>query len=57
MKKDGEKQNCFETNIDMSKVMELSKVALIKKKRAEPANSKNDIVKQEEVNSKENITK
>ena len=57
MKKDGEKQNCFDTNIDMSKVMELSKVALIKKKRTEPANSKNDIVKPEEVNPKENITK
>ena len=57
MKKDGEKQNCFDTNIDMSKVIELSKVALIKKKRTEPANDKNDIVKPEQVNPKENITK
>ena len=56
MKKDGEKQNCFDTNIDMSKVIELSKVALIKKKRTEPANDKNDIIKPEEVNPKENIT-
>jgi hypothetical protein len=57
MKKDGKKQNCFDTNIYMSKVLELSKVALIKKKRTEPANDKNDIIKPEEVNPKENITK
>ena len=48
MKKDGEKQNCFDTNIDMSKVMDLSKITLIKKKRKEPTNNDDDIKKPEE---------
>ena len=48
MKKDGEKQNCFDTNIDMSKVMDLSKITLIKKKRKEPTNNDEDIKKPEE---------
>ena len=54
MKKDEEKQNCFNTNIDMSKVVDLSKVALIKKKRKEPFNDKEDIKKpDEDINPKE----
>ena len=48
MKKDEEKQNCFNTNIDMSKVVDLSTVTLIKKKRKEPTNGKDDIQKPEE---------
>jgi hypothetical protein len=52
MKKDGEKQNCFDTNIDMSKVMDLSKITLIKKKRKEPTNNDADIKKPEEDNNK-----
>ena len=36
MKKDGEKQNTFNTNIDMSKFMDLSKTTLIKKTRKDP---------------------
>ena len=48
MKKDGEKQNCFNTNIDMSKVMDLNKITLIKKKRKEPTNNDDDIKKPEE---------
>ena len=48
MKKDEEKQNCFNTNIDMSKVVDLSTVTLIKKKRKEPTNGKDDIKKPEE---------
>ena len=42
MKKDGEKQKCFDTNIDMNKVVDLSKDTLIKKKRVEPSNDKVD---------------
>ena len=53
MKKDGEKQNCFNTNIDMSKVVDLSKITLIKKKRKEPTNGKDDIQKPEELCKKE----
>ena len=54
MKKDEEKQNCFNTNIDMSKVVDLSKVTLIKKKRKEPFNDKEDIKKpDEDINPKE----
>ena len=52
MKKDGEKQNCFDTNIDMSKVMDLSKITLIKKKRKEPTNNDDDIKKPEEDSNK-----
>ena len=52
MKKDGEKQNCFNTNIDMSKVMDLTKITLIKKKRKEPTNNEEDIKKPEEDNNK-----
>jgi len=48
MKKDENKQNCFNTNIDMSKVVDLSTVTLIKKKRKEPTNGKDDIQKPEE---------
>jgi hypothetical protein len=48
MKKDGEKQNCFNTNIDMSKVVDLAKVTLIRKKRKEPFNEKDDIKKPED---------
>ena len=53
MKKDGEKQNTFNTNIDMSKVMDLSKTTLIKKKRKDPLNDNtdnNDNKKEEESN-------
>ena len=53
MKKDGEKQNCFDTNIDMSKVVDLSKITLIKKKRKEPFNDKDDIKKPEDISTKE----
>jgi hypothetical protein len=53
MKKEGEKQNCFNTNIDMSKVVDLSKITLIKKKRKEPTNGKDDIQKPEELCKKE----
>ena len=54
MKKDGEKQNCFNTNIDMSKVVDLSKISIIKKKRKEPFNDKDDIKKpDEDINPKE----
>ena len=56
MKKDGEKQNCFNTNIDMSKVIDLSTVTLIKKKRKEPFNDKDDIKKPEDMDSKEKKT-
>ena len=52
MKKDEQKQNCFDTNIDMSKVMELSKITLIKKKRKEPTNNEDDIKKPEEDKNK-----
>ena len=52
MKKDGEKQNCFNTNIDMSKVVDLSEITLIKKKRKEPTNNDQDIKKPEEDNNK-----
>ena len=53
MKKEGEKQNTFNTNIDMSKVVDLKSVTLIKKKRKEPANNDDDIKKPEEGNNKE----
>ena len=54
MKKDGEKQNCFNTNIDMSKVVDLSNISIIKKKRKEPFNDKDDIKKpDEDINPKE----
>ena len=52
MKKDGEKQNCFNTNIDMSKVMDLTKITLIKKKRKEPTNNEEDIKKPEDDTNK-----
>ena len=52
MKKDEEKQNCFNTNIDMSKVVDLSEITLIKKKRKEPTNNDEDIKKPEEDNTK-----
>ena len=48
MKKDGEKQNCFNNNIDMSKVVDLNKVTLIKKKRKEPTNNDDEIKESEE---------
>ena len=57
MKKDGEKQNCFNTNIDMSKVVDLSTVTMIKKKRKEPFNDKDDIKMPENNNYKEKKTK
>ena len=57
MKKEGEKQDCFNTNIDMSKVMDLTKFAMIKKKRTEPINDKSDINKPEEINPKEKLIK
>ena len=53
MKKDGEKQNCFDKNIDMTKVVDLNKVTLIKKKRKEPTNNNDDLKKVEEGNNKE----
>ena len=53
MKKEGEKQNTFNTNIDMSKVVDLSSITLIKKKRKEPSNSDEDIKKPEDINTKE----
>ena len=53
MKKDGEKQKCFDTNIDMNKVVDLSKDTLRKKKRVEPSNDKVDIKKPEEISKKE----
>ena len=53
MKKDGEKQNCFNTNIDMSKVVDLSKITMIRKKRKEPTNEKDDIKEPEDMNPKE----
>ena len=56
MKKDGEKQNCFNTNIDMSKVVYLSKITMIKKKRKEPFNDKDDIKEPENNNHKEKKT-
>ena len=52
MKKGEQKQNCFDTNIDMSKVVELSKITLIKKKRKEPTNNDDDIKKPEEDKNK-----
>ena len=52
MKKEGEKQNTFNTNIDMSKVVDLSSITLIKKKRKEPSNSDEDIKKPEDINKK-----
>ena len=52
MKKDEEKQNCFNTNIDMSKVVDLSEITLIKKKRKEPTNNDDDIKKPEEDKNK-----
>ena len=52
MKKDEGKQNCFNTNIDMSKVVDLSEITLIKKKRKEPTNNDEDIKKPEEDNNK-----
>ena len=48
MKKDGEKQNCFNNNIDMSKVVDLNTVTLIKKKRKEPTNNDDEIKESEE---------
>ena len=51
MKKEGEKQNTFNTNIDMSKVVDLSSITLIKKKRKEPSNSDEDIKKPEDINT------
>ena len=56
MKKDGEKQNCFDTNIDMSKVVDLSKITLIKKKRKETSNDNDDIKKPEDMCTKEKKT-
>ena len=56
MKKDGEKQNCFDKNIDMTKVVDLNKVTLIKKKRKEPFNNNDDIKKPEEFNTKDKKT-
>ena len=56
MKKDGEKQNCFNTNIDMSKVVDLSKITMIKKKTKEPFNDKDDIKEPENNNHKEKKT-
>ena len=56
MKKDGEKQNCFNTNIDMSKVVDLSKITMIRKKRKEPTNDKDDLKEPENTNSKEKKT-
>ena len=55
MKKDGEKQDCFNKNIDMSKVMDLSKITMIKKKRNEPINNNDDIKKPEDIETKEKI--
>jgi hypothetical protein len=55
MKKDGEKQDCFNKNIDMSKVMDLSKITMIKKKRNEPINNNDDIKKPEDIDTKEKI--
>ena len=52
MKKDEGKQNCFNTNIDMSKVVDLSEITLIKKKRKEPTNNDEDIKKPVEDNNK-----
>ena len=52
MKKGEQKQNCFDTNIDMSKVVELSKITLIKKKRKEPTNNDDDIKKPEKDKNK-----
>ena len=52
MKKEGEKQNTFNTNIDMSKVVDLSEITLIKKKRKEPTNNDDDIKKPEEDENK-----
>ena len=52
MKKEGEKQNTFNTNIDMSKVVDLSSITLIKKKRKEPSNSDEDIKKPEDIKKK-----
>lgn len=52
MKKEGEKQNTFNTNIDMSKVVDLSEITLIKKKRKEPTNNDDDIKKPEEDKNK-----
>ena len=40
MKKDGEKQNCFDASIDISKVIDLSKITFTKKKRKEPSDDK-----------------
>ena len=57
MKKEGEKQDCFNKNIDMNKVTDLSKITLIKKKRTEPINSSDDIKKPEEIKEKEKILK
>ena len=48
MKKDGEKQNCFNNNIDMSKVVDLNTVTLIKKKRKEQTNNDDEIKESEE---------
>ena len=53
MKKEGENQNTFNTNIDMSKVVDLSKITLIKKKRKEPSNSDDDIKAPDDINTKE----
>ena len=57
MKKEGEKQDCFNKNIDMSKVMDLSKITVIKKKRKEPINNNDDIKKPEDIDTKEKINK
>ena len=46
----------FNTNIDMSKVIDLSKVTLIKKKRKEPFGEHDDIKKPEDIETKEKKT-
>ena len=55
MKKEGEKQNCFNTNIDMSKVVDLNTITLIKKKRKEPTNNEEDIKKPEDDSKKKKL--
>ena len=53
MKKDGEKQNCFDASIDISKVIDLSKITFTKKKRKEPSDDKENIKKPEDISKKE----
>jgi hypothetical protein len=53
MKKDGEKQNCFDASIDISKVIDLSKITFTKKKRKEPYDDKENIKKPEDISKKE----